>query len=69
MGRRKANFMAKETKPIRAAKEVIWHLTCGECGNYWTYPTMQTDQDIGKMQLHCPLCGQKSHVEPAPPPS
>lgn len=50
-------------KPIRASKEIIWHLTCGECGYYWTFPTMQTNQDITKLEFHCPLCGQKSHIE------
>ena len=55
--------MSDEQKPIRASKEVIWHLTCGSCGNYWTYPTMQMEQDITKRNFHCPLCGTKSRVE------
>lgn len=50
------------SKPIRASKEVIWHLTCGECHYYWTYPTMQLGEDITKKSFHCPLCGTKSQV-------
>ena len=55
--------MSDDKKPIKASKEVIWHLTCGECGNYWTFPTMQMEQNITKMSFHCPLCGKKNHVE------
>ena len=55
--------MPDEKKPIRASQEIIWHLTCGECGNYWTYPTMQMGHDITKLEFHCPVCGTKSRVE------
>ncbi len=55
--------MSDDKKPIRASKEVIWHLTCGGCGNYWTYPTMQMDQDITKLKFHCPVCGMQRSVE------
>ena len=55
--------MSDTPKPIRVSKEVIWHLTCGSCGNYWTYPTMQMQEDITKRSFHCPLCGTKSRVE------
>ena len=54
--------MTDKGKSIRAHKELIWHLTCGGCGNYWTYPTMQLAEDITKKPLHCPLCGIKQSV-------
>ena len=54
--------MSDNPKPIRASKEVIWHLTCGSCGYYWTYPTMQTHQDISSLSFHCPLCGKKAKI-------
>ena len=47
---------------IKATMEIIWHLTCGHCQYYWTYPTMQMQEKIDKRQLYCPLCGTKSAV-------
>lgn len=49
-------------QPIRAHRETIWHLTCGSCRYYWTYPTMEAAEDIAGKPLHCPLCGTKSAV-------
>ena len=49
-----------DEKTIRAHREVIWHLTCGHCHYYWTYPTMNMDEDISKKTFHCPLCGKNS---------
>jgi hypothetical protein len=49
-------------KNIRAHREIIWHLTCGHCHYYWTYPTMNMNEDITKKSFHCPLCGVKSHA-------
>jgi hypothetical protein len=54
--------MSIDKKPIRGSKEVIWHLTCGECSYYWTYPTMQLDENINDKTFHCPLCGIKNQV-------
>lgn len=47
---------------ITASKEVIWHLTCGECHYYWTYPTMQMAEDVEGKVFYCPLCGVQSKV-------
>lgn len=61
--------MADNTeKPIRASKEVIWHLTCPSCHYYWTYPTMNMDENINGKTFHCPLCGTRSttKVDTAP---
>lgn len=52
-----------EKSIIRAHQEVIWHLTCGYCHYYWTYPTMNISEDITKREFHCPLCGTKSDVK------
>lgn len=52
-----------EPKPIRANREIIWHLTCGSCHYYWTYPTMNPGEDIAGKQFHCPLCGTRSSVQ------
>ena len=53
---------------IRAHKEIIWHLTCGNCHYYWTYPTMNDDEDVTLRSFHCPLCGEKNKVEAAETP-
>ena len=50
-------------KPIRASRETLWHLTCGNCRYYWTYPTMDSAEPIEGKPLHCPLCGTKAAVE------
>ena len=59
------------TKPIRASRETIWHLTCGSCHYYWTYPTMDAAETVEGKTLHCPLCGARAEVEregePTPP--
>ena len=54
--------MTEDPKPIRASREVIWHLTCGSCHYYWTYPTMNISEDISGKTFHCPLCGVKSDI-------
>ena len=48
--------------PIRATRETIWHLTCGNCRYYWTYPTMDAGEDVVGKALHCPLCGKRAEV-------
>jgi len=45
---------------ITATKEIIWHLTCGECQHYWPAPTMDSHETPARRQWHCPLCGKKS---------
>jgi len=55
--------MTGTLKPIRASMEIIWHLTCGECSYYWTYPTMKLKENIDAKPMHCPLCGARSLVK------
>jgi len=55
--------MTEASNPIRASMEIIWHLTCGECSFYWTYPTMNVHESIDARPMHCPLCGAKSPVK------
>ena len=52
----------QQEKSIRAQQEIIWHLTCGSCFYYWTYPTMDINEKLEKKALHCPLCGVKSSI-------
>lgn len=46
------------SKGFSLSREIIWHITCGECGFYWTYPTMQPDENLTGRTWHCPLCGK-----------
>ena len=45
-----------------AVKEIIWHLTCTKCSNWFTYATMEDRLCIDRMQFHCPHCGNKGAV-------
>ena len=35
-----------DTPPlISVSKEIIWHMSCGQCGYYWTVPTMREEDN------------------------
>lgn len=48
---------------IRVQREIIWHMTCGACGYYWTVPTMEADNNPTRREWTCPLCATKSPAE------
>ena len=48
---------------FKAVKEIIWHLTCQQCNNWFTYATMEDKLCIDRYQFHCPHCGSKGNVE------
>ena len=48
---------------FKAVKEIIWHLTCQKCNNWFTYATMEDKLCIDRYQFHCPHCGSKGNVE------
>jgi len=48
---------------IKAEKEIIWHLTCTSCSNWFTYATMEDKLCIERFQFYCPHCGKKESVE------
>ena len=39
------------------SKETIWHFTCIDCKNWWSYSTMENWRPIKPM--FCPHCGEK----------
>jgi predicted RNA-binding Zn-ribbon protein involved in translation (DUF1610 family) len=41
-----------------ATAEIIWHFSCGNCGNWWSYATMETGWRPQRMT--CPHCGHAS---------
>ena len=46
-----------------AVKEIIWHLTCKGCSNWFTYATMEDKYCIERTTFYCPHCGKKGRVE------
>ena len=44
---------------FNAVKEIIWHLTCTSCNNWFTYATMEEKLRIERYSFHCPHCGIK----------
>ena len=43
--------------------EYLFHITCKECGFYWTYAAMQKGFDIQKRAYTCPNCGHNGKIE------
>ena len=50
---------------ISVSKEIIWHMSCGQCGYYWTVPTMREEDNPTRRAWTCPLCATKSMAERA----
>jgi len=48
---------------FKAVKEIIWHLTCKGCSNWFTYATMEDKYCIERTTFYCPHCGKKGRVE------
>lgn len=48
-----------EDQMFNAVKEIIWHLTCTSCNNWFTYATMEEKLRIERYSFHCPHCGIK----------
>jgi len=48
---------------FKAHKEIIWHLTCTHCSNWFTYATMETKLRIERFTFHCPHCGKSGKCE------
>jgi|SaaInl0LU_22_DNA_1037365.scaffolds.fasta_scaffold52134_1 hypothetical protein len=48
---------------FKAVKEIIWHLTCSSCSNWFTYATMEENLCIERYTFHCPHCGNKGRCE------
>ncbi|MEO1798341.1 MAG: hypothetical protein AAFR53_15225 [Pseudomonadota bacterium] len=42
--------------------EYLFHITCSECGFYWTYAAMEKGFDISKRSYTCPNCGHKGRI-------
>ena len=45
-----------------ATKEIIWHLVCNSCKNWFTYATMEEGYKIDRGDIYCPRCGRKGRA-------
>ena len=43
-----------------ASREIIWHLGCANCGNWWSYATME--QRFAPKRMTCPHCSHNAEV-------
>ncbi|MEM1234397.1 MAG: hypothetical protein AAGH70_09740 [Pseudomonadota bacterium] len=43
--------------------EYLYHITCKECGFYWTYASMERGFDMGRRAYTCPSCGHKGRID------
>jgi hypothetical protein len=41
------------------SKEIIWHLTCCECKNHWSYATTEAKWEPYNRIIYCPHCGAR----------
>jgi len=50
--------------------ETIYHFTCGQCGNWWSYAHPQRKYDLTLPStlnmLSCPHCGYETEVKQKP---
>jgi DNA-directed RNA polymerase subunit RPC12/RpoP len=48
-------------------KETLYHYTCGQCGNWWSYAATPHPYDLKDphylSELTCPHCGHHAHTE------
>ena len=49
------------------SKETIWHFTCSDCDNWWSYATVESWRP--KKDMWCPHCGEPHSTQStvAPP--
>jgi len=55
--------MTDDTKPEikhTASREIIWHLGCANCGNWWSYATMESR--FAPRRMTCPHCSHNAAV-------
>mgnify|MGYP001596784937 CR=1 FL=1 len=50
---------------FRVTKETIWHLTCTECKNWFSYATSEK-MKADRHRFSCPHCGHKGQCELEP---
>ena len=46
--------------------ERIYHFSCGNCRNWWSYATTEDSYKWKSRKMTCPHCGQYSTIQPNP---
>ena len=46
--------------------ERIYHFSCGNCRNWWSYATTEDSYKWKSRKMSCPHCGQFSTIQPNP---
>ena len=46
--------------------ERIYHFSCGNCKNWWSYATEEDSYKWKSRKMTCPHCGQYSTIQPNP---
>ena len=46
--------------------ERIYHFSCGNCKNWWSYATSEDSYKWKSRKMTCPHCGQYSTIRPNP---
>ena len=46
--------------------ERIYHFSCGNCKNWWSYATTEDSYKWKSRKMTCPHCGQYSTIQPNP---
>ncbi len=46
--------------------ERIYHFSCGNCKNWWSYATSEDSYNWKSRKMSCPHCGKYSTIRPNP---
>ena len=46
--------------------ERIYHFSCGNCKNWWSYATLEDSYDWKSRRMTCPHCNHHSTIRPNP---
>ena len=44
--------------------ELLYHFNCGECKNWWSYSTTETQYQWRDQTMSCPHCGYRTNIKP-----
>lgn len=44
-------------------RELLYHLTCGDCKNWWSYATFETNYELANKAMSCPHCGSRAKIQ------
>ena len=56
----------KDTSHHTYTWERIYHFSCGNCKNWWSYATTEDSYKWKSRKMTCPHCGHYSNIQPNP---